>query len=1789
MKLSDKITIAIIVISVIVLGIFLRADALIGSRINIGGREMQNEKQLAIAARFDNKAFINETPQSFWYKGCIPLYDTATTSTSHYSTIGQPSAVCCYHRQSTDADRTDEYMNSYKVLNVIDIKWSNEQGKYNITNYRDKEGYENGKNVDLTNSNYDEAKLVMAINHAYTGRGLQWFYGEKVNVDGKEIDKAIDDDGEYDGYNKSNSPVKYLSYHVYQGKAEFLLTFYDTCVNGFLNSEINETFWKNVRQTASDGIGGINVKENEWADAMVEVKKESQNYRDDYKNFVENKINKQTTSKEIEVYNNGNTIIGPFRISKGQGEYGNVSKISVNADGKEIVGNSKEGKIFYSYTYGSQNETWGNDFSNIGGESEFYIKIEDNGEISEKDEIKIKFYQVMPVYNTRLMLIRPGDNGYGHTQNLAIYATDQEVGETSIEYDITGNVEPVRLTVNKLGQDREPQSNVKFYLTNKLGQNAYWVEEPKVVNDMLVYPKVEFKDWSEDANNMLFTTGKTGKFVIEGLSYLNTYCLEEKSNTNPGYYRINIKNISIANGEKSPELSATIAYAYTGNKNYIKNIKLSKENDNVLEIINTKEQAKEQFDINITKVAKGGKNSIPGAEFKIKVLDGVDFVGWLRKPNSKQGYEYNAEFDKATVWNSNSGKITIANLDKSYNYLIYETKAADNYELQNQSIANGMNVYINTSGIGSTTNIGYQQVAIDKSGTKNNLVFCGQVSRAQNPSGADMVIENVKNGHPLIGGGNINITINKVIKIDGKNGVLKDVGFKIRVLENNSPIGWLESNASGYKYTESYNNATTWTTDNNGKISILALSKKYSYKIYEVKTSEIVSLSEQTVKNGFSVTGISDTSDIGYGKIDVGNSNTEWIVYCGEIKTSSTVTVQNVHGKTNIEGIVWIDTDEKSKNNYNGLYDSWETVLSGLTVELRSKIDGVKNPVKTTKTDKSGKYRFENIDNVDLTGYYIALKYKDIPNRYRLTIYNSSENGNKAQEVEDGEAIIKEISADNALYMNIGLEEQKDADFEASKNIEKVTVKMKGKDYVYYYGKDNTGVKGVSKLKEGKYYRRLYSSDIAYSTKENVKDGLEVRVTYKIQIKNPTKNLKAYTINDVGKKRYEKMDVTIREDYNEEQYVFETSENIGWTINKGSSPTYTLSLEPQDDKDVYITLKLTNTALNSILDYGKFSINPSSHISIEHTYKICQFTRTELGYWKEYLEPCGTFDWVRHKWIHTGWKTNENWSENKTSTGSGSRDAGGIIFSIYEYDTENIAKRKISGAVFKDNANENDNDNGEKLGDGIYNSDEEFVKNVKVDLLDEKKEIATRYVYDKDAKTCHKLAGANATFTTNYKGYYEFEGMIPGTYYIRFTYGDGTQYIYSPTASDSNDNDGKEKVTAYNYKSTIVTQNSLKEIIKENKVINCYNTNSILNNKASKAIDDLNERENFNKKTNEETDITKKLKTYDIKSYTPKLEINIEGTGTKESNSQDVVQYDIKNMNFGIIEIPKTELGLELNMTNIKVTNTQGNIIIEGNPGKDKEGQNLKYLSNLDKENHIIPGSTYAKIEINNEQIYGAKLEITYAITIINNSDLNYYEDEGSTSYGDYYKFGDIAKDAKQVGIRIEQVKDYLDSLLKNSSSSIDLNNITGWKDIYTGKFEENKGNNTTTIEFTAYRNLSTKEERMNYDNQAVVTRIKTLGNNLITDISNYPDIVSKTDLSDNKEFVSNFGSDEIPYKDYFTYQHQTTLKENPTSVVSLNIIPPTGIGRKVEYIIIFIISGIVIIAGVIFIKKKVL
>ena len=74
---------------------------------------------------------------------------------------------------------------------------------------------------------------------------------------------------------------------------------------------------------------------------------------------------------------------------------------------------------------------------------------------------------------------------------------------------------------------------------------------------------------------------------------------------------------------------------------------------------------------------------IPGAEFRIEVLEDGESIGWLNETNS--GYSYKNDYANAKKWTSESGKsISILDLRKRYTYRIYETKVATGYSYDSQ-------------------------------------------------------------------------------------------------------------------------------------------------------------------------------------------------------------------------------------------------------------------------------------------------------------------------------------------------------------------------------------------------------------------------------------------------------------------------------------------------------------------------------------------------------------------------------------------------------------------------------------------------------------------------------------------------------------------------------------------------------------------------------------------------------------------------------------------------------------------------------------------------------------------------------------------------------------------------------------------------------------------------------------------------------------------------------------------------------------------------------------------------
>ena len=292
-------------------------------------------------------------------------------------------------------------------------------------------------------------------------------------------------------------------------------------------------------------------------------------------------------------------------------------------------------------------------------------------------------------------------------------------------------------------------------------------------------------------------------------------------------------------------------------------------------------------------------------------------------------------------------------------------------------------------------------------------------------------------------------------------------------------------------------------------------------------------------------------------------------------------------------------------------------------------------------------------------------------------------------------------------------------------------------------------------------------------------------------------------------------------------------------------------------------------------------------------------------------------------------------------------------------------------------------------------------------------------------------------------------------------------------------------------------------------------------------------------------------------------------------------------------------------MTNIKVTNSQGNVLIDGNP--ETVDESIKYLSDLDDKEYLTPGSDYAKIEINDNEIYGAKLEIEYSITVINNSDINYYERAGSQYYGYYYMFGEKYLTAaekhktREVNITINKVYDYLDNKLtftgekdhgiSNENTYKDNDSVLyiddNWKPIYSQIRAATNSRPTQDIaKFKVTRTLSNTESDMNFENYAIVQDINVTDNpRLVEDLNIHGTTENKT--------VNTMepSTKDVKYTNYFDYSKSGVTFANLSEVNSLTVVPPTGYDMltPIIYIMVIIIAGIIITISIIVIKKKVI
>jgi hypothetical protein len=330
--------------------------------------------------------------------------------------------------------------------------------------------------------------------------------------------------------------------------------------------------------------------------------------------------------------------------------------------------------------------------------------------------------------------------------------------------------------------------------------------------------------------------------------------------------------------------------------------------------------------------------------------------------------------------------------------------------------------------------------------------------------------------------------------------------------------------------------------------------------------------------------------------------------------------------------------------------------------------------------------------------------------------------------------------------------------------------------------------------------------------------------------------------------------------------------------------------------------------------------------------------------------------------------------------------------------------------------------------------------------------------------------------------------------------------------------------------------------------------------------------------------------------------------GTKTStnivhkNSDNTWQYSevltaqIHNMDFGITEVAKQDFDLEKKIDNVKVTLANGQVLIDGNP----ETKDLGYTQYFPYDGTTSERLTRVKMEIDDEMLYGSTLEVRYKVIATNKSELSYVTK-------DYYRYGIAGTEDQVEGIIFSKLIDYLDNDLNIPASELNdrihlLNQETG-KDMDGNNdgLEQENFKLSDYLRGTAKNNNAVadilNDKADNYNNKLVLTSDnKTIPiGNKTEDVWTYT--VNRTITpQDDLEYTN-----DIEVIGMTTTNHPTTSSvpgtyntENATGETDsfqdvVMITDPTGGNRSLAIYIVGAVAIIILGAGIVVIKKKVL
>ena len=730
---------------------------------------------------------------------------------------------------------------------------------------------------------------------------------------------------------------------------------------------------------------------------------------------------------------------------------------------------------------------------------------------------------------------------------------------------------------------------------------------------------------------------------------------------------------------------------------------------------------------------------------------------------------------------------------------------------------------------------------------------------------------------------------------------------------------------------------------------------------------------------------------------------------------------------------------DEINNDFKELTGEGQTLESGITLNYNKKSYINENGKTEYSVQLENTAKREEIDSthvkVDKAGDFsiIAKTHEDLLQEYQ----------GKIQAKDD---LLWEIDS-----INLGLKIREMPNLKAEKDTYKADVSINDMNYTYWYNKKLYSENAVDSTLGAQfdYHLPIYRADISYNNNDDKSKNLQAVVWYKIKLQNISTNLYA-TVNAIYEGYSEEYDRILDENKVPLIYVSDsnTENNFGshnilnlktaLLATKNSNYNHgvwefenPIQLAPSSQngsgntKYLYIPLKIKD-----IKEYYTSVIDDTSASGLENFVEIAKYSVYSDGNFKNLyagVDENSIPSNLNEKQFDEMKKEND---EDK-SPGLKLVDAGNRI---------------LAGTVFEDGVVIS-GEGKERQGNGVYESGENVVSNVKVELLDSEG-IAKTIGADEtkwnsvknDVKQIKDEDWQDASVSTKEDGTFEIKGFIPADgYEIKFTWGDKSYKIAL--------NGEKEYYSAKDYKGTVYVRgqdrNESKDWIK------------FENPRFSDAIDDYARRIEIDKNARFDEETPGYDYTY-MESTTPsKFQVGIEkyqyestdedkilytyiNTETNEKVENEKYEFIVKNIDFGIIERPRQTIEINKDLSELSLTTTQGQPVANA---KLVNGE----LQVLSGESYVTGGKAlgYIWVQLDKNITHSMTAKMGYNITVKNTSEID-YDDE------DYYKYGIVPndKDGKIITLGAEDVYDYI----KGAGISSDTTTST-WETIMPGNY----------------------------------------------------------------------------------------------------------------------------------------